>query len=127
MDGCITKPIRMDVLAHVLSQTTTDKHVINQQPVEEGLRAEDVVDQGRMQDLVDSLGDGLGDVIKSFLEDTPYLIDEMRLACDREDQDDLQRVAHSLKSSSGIFGACRMVELCRDLEISSRAQPQFRN
>lgn len=89
---------------------------------------EGVVDPGRMQDLVDNLGDGLQDVIESYLEDTPMLIEEMREAVERGDWEDLSRIAHSLKSSSGIFGAKYMVELCRAIEAAARerAAPEER-
>ena len=80
----------------------------------------DVVDTARMQDLIDGLGDGLRDVIETYLEDVPKQIEELRVAFENRDRDDLQRVAHTLKSSSGIFGAHKMVALCRALEIASR-------
>jgi HPt (histidine-containing phosphotransfer) domain-containing protein len=79
-----------------------------------------VVDPGRMQDLVDSLGDGLRDVIESYLDDAPVQIEGLRVAFEHGDRDALQEIAHSLKSSSGIFGARQMVEACRTLEVGAR-------
>jgi HPt (histidine-containing phosphotransfer) domain-containing protein len=43
----------------------------------------------------------------------------MQEALRRGDLEEVQRIAHSLKSSSGIFGAHQMVKLCRDLETAS--------
>ncbi len=78
------------------------------------------VDPARMQDLKDSLGESLKEVIESYLEDTPLQIEDMRAAYGRGDRDDLERIAHSLKSSSGIFGAHVLADLCRSLEIAAR-------
>ncbi len=79
----------------------------------------EILDPHRMQDLTNSLGEGLKDVIDSYLEDTPVRIEGLRSALDRGCWDDLQRIAHSLKSSSGIFGAKEMVAACRALEIAA--------
>jgi HPt (histidine-containing phosphotransfer) domain-containing protein len=80
-----------------------------------------LVDPERMQDLMDNLGiDGLRDVIETYLEDSPRQIADLRAAFERGYLDDLQRIAHSLKSSSGIFGAHEMVELCRALEAGTQ-------
>ena len=79
-----------------------------------------IVDSARMQDLVSSLGEALQDVVDSYLEESPRMITEMERACQRGDWEDLERLAHSLKSSSGIFGARRMVNLSRALELSAR-------
>lgn len=80
-----------------------------------------VIDEARMQSLADSLEDGLWDVIESFLEDAPCQITEMDAARRRADWDELQRRAHSLKSSSGIFGAKALVDQCRALESEALA------
>jgi CheY-like chemotaxis protein len=118
MDGYITKPIRFDALIDVLSGVPGDRPAQASQAEVEPGAAE--VDPVRMQDLKDSLGDGLRDVIESYLEDVPLQIKEMQAALESGYRDDLQRIAHSLKSSSGIFGAQEMVEICRTLEIAAR-------
>jgi histidine phosphotransfer protein HptB len=82
-----------------------------------------VVDAERMKDLEENLGDGLRDVLESYLEDAPRRIDELRTALERGDRNELQRIAHTLKSSSGIFGAHQMVALCRELETYARDNP----
>ncbi len=119
MDGYISKPIRMEGLVEILSRDHAEKRLKSLTVTENDLEG-DVIDQARMQDLIDGLGDGLQDVIESYLEDAPKQIEEMQAALDRGDRDDLQRIAHTLKSSSGIFGAHQLVTLCRDLEVASR-------
>lgn len=119
MDGYISKPIRMERLLEVLSRDPGERRPMAPFVLENDPEGE-VIDPARMQDLIDGLGDGLRDVIDSYLEDAPQQIEQMRVAFERGDRDDLQRVAHTLKSSSGIFGAHQMVALCRALEIASR-------
>jgi PAS domain S-box-containing protein len=118
MDGYISKPIRIEALVEMLSQAPEKGKSKVMDAGNE--KEEQIIDPDRMQDLVDSLGDGLRDVIDSYLEDAPSQIAELKDAFDQGQRDDLQRIAHSLKSSSGIFGAQQMVDLCRALEIGAR-------
>jgi CheY-like chemotaxis protein len=120
MDGYLPKPVRIDSLREILSQGPQLSPHSSASGPQPGSPAESELDHSRMQDLVDSLGDGLRDVIESYLEETPVQIDDMRAAVERGDFDDLQRMAHSLRSSSGIFGAREIVELCRELESPPR-------
>lgn len=78
------------------------------------------IDPVRMEDLVKSLGASLRDVIDAYLEDTPQMISEMRRCSAAGDTENLSRLAHSLKSSSGIFGADRLAAVCRALEESDQ-------
>ena len=78
------------------------------------------IDPARMEDLTRSLGEGLRDVIGAFLEDTPQMIAEMRRCLAAGDLENLTRLAHSLKSSSGIFGADRLAAVCLALEESEQ-------
>ena len=78
------------------------------------------VDLARWDDLVDSLADSLDEIVNTYLQDTPVKIAEMRAALKQGDYETIQRLAHSLKSSSGIFGAARMVAACLDLEQAAR-------
>jgi len=115
MNGYITKPIRLEALVEVLRKVQGQvPHMVA--PVEVKPSLDVVLDRARMQDLVTNLEDGLRDVIESYFEDTPLQIQKMQHAYDSGDWETLQRVAHSLKSSSGIFGANKMVELCQALE-----------
>ena len=76
----------------------------------------------KWQVLVNNLGDAVSEIVSSYLEDTPIRIDEMRRSLAAMDFDVIGRLAHSLKSSSGIFGAQRMVDMCKDLELAANNQ-----
>lgn len=123
MDGFLSKPIRIDELVKVLARFGDQKsqgdaftaagQVNRDIPVAGEV---DVVDAHRMNDLVESLEGGLGEVIEVFLEDTPKIIADMRAAAVKKNWSVLQAGAHSLKSSAGIFGAAQIVGLCRQIE-----------
>ncbi|HEY9639945.1 MAG TPA: response regulator [Coleofasciculaceae cyanobacterium] len=58
------------------------------------------------------------DIINCYLEETPQLLQSMRQAIAESDVQLLQRVAHSLKSSSATLGVPRLAELCKQLEAA---------
>jgi CheY-like chemotaxis protein/HPt (histidine-containing phosphotransfer) domain-containing protein len=124
MDGYISKPIRLEALMDVLSRVyeTPQAGVRGVVALPPNDDSSGVVDSVRIHDLLESLGDGLNDVIDTFLEDTPRIIADMQSAQMREDWEVLHRLAHSLKSSSGIFGAEEMAQICRGLETDTRAR-----
>ncbi len=60
--------------------------------------------------------DVLKEVLKLFLEDVPGRLARLRAAREAGNAVELQRVAHSLKGSSGNIGANAMLAVCRLLD-----------
>ena len=60
--------------------------------------------------------DVLGEMVTMYLHSAPERLTAMREALTQGDAKTLERIAHSLKGSSGIFGAHRMIELCERVE-----------
>lgn len=83
------------------------------------------VDAARLRDLQQSLDDGVFEVISTYLEESPRLLADLRRSCAANDWPETQRVAHSLKSSSGIFGAQKLTALCRELEVLAAAAAEL--
>jgi HPt (histidine-containing phosphotransfer) domain-containing protein len=77
---------------------------------------ESQVDTVRWNALAGSLGSALTEIVATYLADTPGKIEGISQAIAGCDYGTVQRLVHSLKSSSGIFGANRMVTFCKDLE-----------
>lgn len=75
--------------------------------------SEAILDQARMQGLLDDLGADAAEVIEIFLADVPNQLVTLQNAWTVHDSQTYQRIAHGLKSSAGIFGAAALVELCR--------------
>ena len=63
----------------------------------------------------------LAEVVDAFLVDTPPRIQIVHDSLAHGDAETLGRAAHSLKGSSGNFGAARMQTVCADIERLSRA------
>jgi len=64
--------------------------------------------------------DFINELVDTFLDDAPKLIAELRSALVGRDADSFRRAAHSLKSNSATFGAQRLAELSRELELLGR-------
>jgi two-component system sensor histidine kinase/response regulator len=62
----------------------------------------------------------LKDIVLLFLEDTPKLLQELRLAIEQGDAHGMSRAAHTLKGAVGNFGAARASELTRSIEAAIR-------
>ena len=63
----------------------------------------------------------LVEVVEAFLDDAPPRLETIRSTLASGDGEGLGRAAHSLKGSSGNFGAMRMQALCADIERLARA------
>ena len=59
----------------------------------------------------------INELIDTFLEDSPRLIEEMASALKVNNVDSFRRAAHSLKSNAATFGADELFALAKDLEM----------
>ena len=64
----------------------------------------------------------LGQLVDNFLTTAAERVTEIRRAVESADDDALQKVAHSLKGSSGTLGANRLSKISADLEMRGRVQ-----
>jgi len=60
------------------------------------------------------------EVLQIYLDDTPPQLVALRAAITDDDAHTIQRLAHSLKSSSTNVGAMLLAELCHELELMGR-------
>ncbi len=63
----------------------------------------------------------VGKLIDCYLTEAPELLQNMKKALLYSDVTQLQRIAHSLKSSSAAIGANHLANFCKELEAMSRA------
>jgi two-component system, sensor histidine kinase and response regulator len=118
MDDYISKPVDMQELAQVLSQcqplaAEAEVSASPESPIP--LLDTHVLNELR-QFLGDDTGAVVGELIDFYLADTPLLLAAMKTAVEQQDFEDVQRLAHGLKSSSASLGAMGVSELCRHLE-----------
>jgi signal transduction histidine kinase/DNA-binding response OmpR family regulator/HPt (histidine-containing phosphotransfer) domain-containing protein/PAS domain-containing protein len=141
MDDYVSKPIRVESLVAALSKghpiddgqdLNTGLDTVHLEPNEDGVDTDapivdmDVfmLDTAALDNLLDLVGgehEYLVELIDSFLEDAPQLLDELSESIEKNDSISVRRVAHSLKSNGADFGAARFYELCRDLEMIAKS------
>jgi HPt (histidine-containing phosphotransfer) domain-containing protein len=66
--------------------------------------------------------DFVAELVDTFAEEAPLLLDEMRRALAAGEGERFRRAAHSLKSNSSTFGAARLADLARALELGGPPQ-----
>lgn len=82
---------------------------------------QDLIEAQTFKALQDAAGaDFVADLVKTFLEEAPAMIAELREALAGGDTERFRRVAHSLKSNSNTFGAVPLGLLARDLELAAK-------
>ena len=60
----------------------------------------------------------VAELARTFLEEAPRMIEQLIVAMAGNDAEKFRRTAHSLKSNSLTFGATRLGELARQLEVA---------
>lgn len=116
MNDYISKPICLEKLARALSHC--QPLVIDAPSVPSS-----VLDVAAFQELRQMLGQDqfLAEVINSYLEDAPKLLQAMTTAVAQGKGAALQQAAHTLKSTSALFGATNLAQFCQRLEVSVSA------
>jgi HPt (histidine-containing phosphotransfer) domain-containing protein len=79
------------------------------------------IDMATFEELKEMSGaDFIDELIVTYLDDAPHLIDQMQTALKTQDAEVFRRAAHSLKSNSATFGANRLSLLAKELEVLGR-------
>jgi signal transduction histidine kinase/DNA-binding response OmpR family regulator/HPt (histidine-containing phosphotransfer) domain-containing protein/PAS domain-containing protein len=147
MDDYVSKPIRIEDLVGALSKSrplndakdeSERQDIISSRSDElnsnkgsqvvPGLTLvepiENVLDTDELNNLLSSVGGDfnfLSELIDTFLEDAPHLLDDMGKFIKSDDSMGVRRIAHSLKSNGADFGALTFSNLCKELELIAKA------
>jgi histidine phosphotransfer protein HptB len=79
-----------------------------------------VIDEATYRALEEAAGaDFVTQLARTFLEEAPLMIGQMRAALAARDNEKFRRAAHSLKSNSLTFGALDLGRASRELELSA--------
>jgi len=119
MDDYISKPIRLQELARVLRQCqplVTDLAAIK---VKVPSTLPSGLDAAVFGELRQMLGQDkfLAEAIDTYLEDAPKLLQAIAVAVAQGKATELEQAAHTLKSSSALFGATSLSQFCQELEV----------
>ena len=77
-----------------------------------------IIDQKTFDELKQMSGaEFINELIDTFLDDSPKLIEEMESALKMNNVDSFRRAAHSLKSNAATFGASELFALAKELEM----------
>jgi len=142
MDDYVSKPIRIEELVRALSlviplDNDGAEKLSRDSNSKEGKESaaaipdhsrptsvEDVLDPEGLDRLLSNLGgefEYLVELIETFLEDAPHLIQELNQAVEGQNISEVHRLAHSLKSNGADYGATRFAGLCKELETAARS------
>ena len=78
----------------------------------------DLIDAQAFTELQHSAGaDFVAELVDTFGEEAPLLLDELRAAQAEGAAERFRRAAHSLKSNGHTFGATRLAEMARAIEL----------
>lgn len=121
MDGYLSKPVSREALKNVLWQGSRQDAGGEPAPRPEEHRSP----TSYLDSLRNTLGtddpSALGELIDQYLGNTAESIVYLRRKYAERNTTELARIAHSLKSSSRIFGAIRLSELFAELERAGHA------
>ena len=128
MDDYAPKPIKLEVLGKILAKwlqsapsraTPSAALAESATPAPPAVveRSASALDLEVLAQLKDLMGDGLPDVIDTYLNDTPVQLEAMTDAIAARDAEALGRAAHSVKSSSMALGAVVVSRVAEALEL----------
>jgi histidine phosphotransfer protein HptB len=81
------------------------------------------IDSATFEALKQTTGaDFVVELVDTFLQEAPAMLDELRRALAAQDADKFRRAAHSLKSNSNTFGALTLGAMARELELGGMAK-----
>ncbi len=129
MDGFIGKPFDRDdlvmELARWLPPGSAESLGIASLSIPsrmaQGRRRDDAVDRAKLDAVRETLGDEFDDLLDIYLHTAEDMLKMILPALNATDLKEVERLFHSLKSSSASIGAIPMSEMSREMEAKIRA------
>jgi signal transduction histidine kinase/CheY-like chemotaxis protein len=146
MDDYLSKPFTLAGLASILRRWGPGRATADKRPrlgpaaapdeqafvrTDVGLTAAEssvilVLDGGKLDALRQAMGEeDFAELVPAFLADVERMLAELPAAAARGDAEEVQRLAHSLKSSSANLGLVEISRLAKDLEFAAKAGELF--
>lgn len=83
--------------------------------------SEPVLDLAVFHEIRELMDDALGEFIKTYLANSPNLINQMEQGLATGDTECIYQNAHQLKGGSGSIGAMRLFELAQQIELTGKS------
>jgi CheY-like chemotaxis protein/HPt (histidine-containing phosphotransfer) domain-containing protein len=119
MDDYIPKPVKPEEMEAVLQRWIPEQEFL-EPPAPETGSAEATLDARALAGLRELQQEGepnfVEELVQLFLKDVPPQLAILREVVEGDDADSVERIAHTLKGSSGNMGAKRMAEICAQLQ-----------
>ena len=122
MDDYLAKPIRVNELIQALQLCPPFQKPVEDETGEKSKIEPFELSLVKLQELADGDRDFLLEMINTYLEDAPKLLEDMRAAIITENAAALRMAAHSLKSNSAEFGAVQLTDVARELEMMGKSE-----
>ncbi|WP_319529859.1 response regulator [uncultured Cohaesibacter sp.] len=123
-NGFLSKPFSPDDLALAIGDCLTAE--VHSDPKEKDATEEapdippDIFDETQLRQHLSALGEvRTGRIVDAYLTSSSQLIDQIRIATDEDNFDQLRHAAHSLKGACGNVGLSYLADLAFDLEKAS--------
>jgi two-component system sensor histidine kinase/response regulator len=119
MDDYVPKPVKREVLAAVLERWigAVDAATVGSGGLAGPTETGDPVDNAVIENLRVLGGSGMiSELAELFFDDASSSLRTLREAVDENDARSVERVAHTLRGSSGNMGATRMAVICAELQ-----------
>ncbi|MFM7406808.1 MAG: response regulator [Cuspidothrix sp.] len=124
MNDYITKPIRLEELTKALINCQKPDFSSQKIPEFSSINIRDILDPSIIKELKESICNHVMSefvmFIDSYLDDTPERLQALQDAINDDNSQKLRLEAHTLKSSSAVFGAKKFSNLCKKLEDLGR-------
>lgn len=120
-DDYVTKPIRTTELFAAMERATNREESPQTDTMPPSSCGADSLDVAAALDRVEGDRELLDELLRLFIEGSPAAMQEMRQALHERDAHRLDRLAHTIKGSSGSLGANRTAEAALVLEMRARS------
>ncbi|MEA3277347.1 MAG: response regulator [Pseudomonadota bacterium] len=126
MDDFLAKPVKPTILEATLgkwlrqTEKETENDVMSERTNSKSTLKAAAIDAAVVNELREIMEDAFGELVLTYLRDSPARFLRMRDAIKGGDPDSLREAAHSLKSSSANLGALNLSELAKRLEYMGR-------
>lgn len=124
MDDYVSKPVKPKDLADAINRQLSGTKRAEQQLTNEKVEAETlnsiIFDVNSLMERISGDKELFEELVNLFIEDTPKHLASIKKAYDNKNVDEIQHIAHSIKGSSGNFGASSMQKVALSLEQTAK-------